>query len=189
MSAYFFQGLGVFLGVLAGTAVTLLSAWMLQRRSENQRAQNLRFELELNVGKIDTWLEELTRLRHAVNGDALDSYFGYFDLSRIISVTANSMLQTGLLYKHLTHDQIGSLQEMFSEFSWFGEKYVNDQVQGYKQTFLQGKFQPVANSWIIGEKAKAVQQINFWEQKWKDHRTSLLAITQGLPSTARRAGS
>lgn len=79
---YILQGFGVFLGVLAGTAVTLLTQWVIQKRNEAQLLRNLKFEFELDIKKIDSWLEEITRYRNAVNGDALHTYFGYFDLSR-----------------------------------------------------------------------------------------------------------
>ena len=57
--AYFLHGFGVFLGVLAGTAVTILVTLYLARREQTQQTQNLKFELKLNVAKIDTWLAEL----------------------------------------------------------------------------------------------------------------------------------
>ncbi|MFQ5647487.1 MAG: hypothetical protein ACE5GM_11205, partial [bacterium] len=46
-------------------------------------------------------LEEITKYRNAVNGETLDMYSGYFDLSDIISVTANAMFIDGLLCKIL----------------------------------------------------------------------------------------
>ena len=107
---YFLQGFGVFLGVLAGTAVTLLAQLVTNRRSQTKKLKNLKFELELNMKKIDRWLEELTKYRNAVNGDALNFYFGYFDLSRAVFITTSDMFLSGLLYKYLNHDDIGKVQ-------------------------------------------------------------------------------
>ena len=108
---YVVQGFGVFLGVIAGTAVTLLVQYLIQYKDIQQQTKNLKFELELNVGKIDAWLDELGKYRNAVNGDALHNYFGYFDLSRTVSNTTSTMFISGRLYKKLTHDQIGQLQD------------------------------------------------------------------------------
>lgn len=163
---YLLQGFGVFLGVLAGTAVTLLTGWFIERRSESQKLKNLKFEFNLNIKKIDRWLEEITAYRNAVNGDALDIYAGYFDLSRIVYVTANDMFLTGLLYKYLDHDDIGKLQVIFSEFSLYGENYLNNQIAQNKANF---------------NKPKAVQDVNFWEKKFKDHKKTLEEIQKKLP--------
>ena|SRR2546428_20644 len=162
---YILQGFGVFLGVLAGTAVTLLTQWVLQRRAETQQLKNLEFEFELNIKKIESWLEEMTRYRNAVNGDALATYYGYFDLSRFVYPTANHMFLSGLLYKYLDHDDIGKLLVITSEFSLFGENYLNNQITQHKANFV---------------KAKAVQDVDFWERKFKDHRKSLEEILKKL---------
>lgn len=163
---YLLQGFGVFLGVLAGTAVTLLTQWIIQRRREGQKLKNLKFEFELNIKKIDRWLKEITAYRNAVNGDTLHMYAGYFDLSRFVSVTANDMFLTGLLYRYLDHDDIGNLQVLFSEFSLYGENYLNNQIALNKANF---------------NKAKAVQDVNFWEKKFEDHKKTLEQILKKLP--------
>lgn len=163
---YLLQGFGVFLGVLAGTAVTLLTQWIIQRRRESQKLKNLKFEFELNIKKIDRWLKEITAYRNAVNGDTLHMYAGYFDLSRFVSVTANDMFLTGLLYRYLDHDDIGNLQVLFSEFSLYGENYLNNQIAQNKANF---------------NKAKAVQDVNFWEKKFEDHKKTLEQILKKLP--------
>ena len=61
MMIYFLHGFSGFLGVLAGTAVTILTQLYSARRAQTQQTQNLKFELELNVAKIDTWLAELEK--------------------------------------------------------------------------------------------------------------------------------
>src|SRR5271157_4207419 len=88
---YLLQGFGVFLGVIAGTVVTILVQLYLQHLSETQQTRNLKFELGLNIQKIESWLEELKLYRNAVNGESLHTCFGYFDMSRIVSVTAYAM--------------------------------------------------------------------------------------------------
>ena len=177
---YFIQGFGVFLGVLAGTAVTVLVGLYFQRRNETQQARNLRFELELDIKKIETWLEETKRYRNAVNGDSLHTYFGYFDLSRIVFVTANAMIQSGLLYKKLGHDQIGKLQVISSEFSAFGEQYLSGQLTQTKQLFVQCRTQSQMDQWASEFKPEAVALVDFWERKFQEHKRALEEILRSL---------
>ena len=132
---YILQGLGVFLGVIVGTVVTILVQLYFQQRAETQKTRNLKFELDCNIEKIGTWLEELACYRNALNGDSLHMYFGYFDISRILSVTANDMYQSGLLYKKLSQEQIGQLQAFLSEFTAWAEQSMNNQFNSIKQTF------------------------------------------------------
>ncbi len=171
---YFLQGFGVFLGVVAGVAITLITQWINERRKESLKVKNLKFEFELNIKKINQWLEEITKYRNAVNGDALNNYFGYFDLSRFVSVTANDMFSSGLLYKYLDHDDIGKVQVIYSEFSVAWETILNNQVMQYKVKATQD-----LAAWPH-LKADVVVNVNFWENKFKEHKKTLQDILKKL---------
>lgn len=149
---------GVFIGVVAGTLVTLLIQWANEKRLECQLLQRLKFELRLNIRKIDQWLAEMVSYRNAVNANGMQTYFGYFDLSRYVSVMANTMFVSGLIYKYLSDDEIGKLQVITGEFSPGWEAMLNSQVAQNKATFLQ---------------TKAAQDVNFWERKFKEHKATL----------------
>ena len=177
---YLLQGFGVFLGVLAGTAVTLLTGWLLQKKNQAQQARNLRFELQLNLGKIDHWLEELGTYRNAVNGDTLNTYFGYVDLGKMVYVTANSMFQSGLLYKYLDDEMIGQLQVILSELSLVGERQLNDLIWRHKQVFQYSRDPQKEHLWSGGGKADAVRHADFWEPKLKGHRKTLEKLIAAL---------
>lgn len=177
---YLIQGFSVFLGVIAGTAVTVLVGLYFQRRKETQQTRNLRFELELDIKKIETWLEEIKRYRNAVNGDSLHTYFGYFDLSRIVFVTANAMLQSGLLYKKLSHDEIGKLQVISSEFTVYGEQYLFNQLTQTKRLLEQCRTENQIGRWASELKPEAVANVDFWERKFQDHKRSLEEIVRSL---------
>lgn len=163
---YFLQGFGVFLGVVAGVAITLITQWISEKFKESQKVKNLKFEIELNIKKINKWLEEITTYRNAVNGDALNNYFGYFDLSRFVSVTANNMFWSGLLYKYLDHDAIGKLQVIYSEFSPAWEDILNKQV-------TQNKMKSTDLSVWPRLKGEVVSNVNYWEKKFKEHKATL----------------
>ena len=40
---YFLQGFGVFLGVVAGVAITLITQWINEKLKESQKVKNLKF--------------------------------------------------------------------------------------------------------------------------------------------------
>ena len=162
---YILHGFGVFLGVIAGTVVTVLAQWWATRGNELQKVKNLRFECQLNITKIDAWLEELEKYRNAVNGDSVAIYFGYFDFSRAVHVTADEMFQAGLLYKYLDHEEILKLQVIFTELSMNGEHLINQQIASNK-----------ANP----DKQTAVSQINFYEDKLKGHRATFDSLRNKL---------
>lgn len=171
---YFLQGFGVFLGVVAGVVITLITQRINEKLKESQKMKNLKFEFQLNIKKIDKWLEEIGTYRNAVNGDALNNYFGYFDLSRFVSVTTNDMFSSGLLYKYLDHDDIGKLQVIYSEFSQPWENILNNQV-------MQNKTKATEDlaAWPR-LKAGVVTNVNFWEDKFKEHKKTLQDILKKL---------
>jgi len=171
---YFLQGFGVFLGVIAGTAVLILTQWVFGKLRESQKVKNLKFEFELNIKKIDKWLEEINKYRNAVNGDSLGNYFGYFNLSRFVTVTANDMFSKGLLYKYLDYNDIGKLQVIYSEFTLQGENFLNNQIVQNRNQVLQ---QPT--SWP-NLKNKVVFEVNFWDNKFQEHKKTLEDILKKL---------
>ena len=171
---YFLQGFGVFLGVIAGVAVLILTGWINEKAKESQKVKNLKFEFELNIKKIDKWLEEINKYRNAVNGDSLGNYFGYFNLSRFVTNTANDMFFKGLLYKYLDYNDIGKLQVIYSEFTLQGENFLNNQIKQNQNQALQ---QPM--SWPT-LKSKVVFEVNFWDSKFQEHKKTLEDILKKL---------
>lgn len=170
---YFLQGFGVFLGVVAGVIVMHISQWLNERLKEKQKVKNLKFEFMLNIKKIDSWLEEIGKYRNAVNGDTLQTYFGYFDLSRFVSVTANDMFLSGLLYKYLEHDDIARLQPIYAEFSLPWENMLNQQITTFRELAVD------YSSWLI-TKPQVVSHVNFWEGKLREHQRTLEEVLKKL---------
>ncbi len=155
---YLLQGFGVFLGVIAGTAVTFLTQLCISRAQDNQKIENLKFEIKLNIKKLDVWLEELSRYRNTVIGDSAFSFDGYFDLSRIVSVTWNDLFFLGKLYKRMKDEEIEKLQVLFSDLSFNWETLLNQQI---------------ATNKLTPNKQHAIASIGLWEQKFKEHRKTL----------------
>ena len=181
-TALFFQGLGqftgVFLGVVAGTIVTILVHRWFSSRAESNQLRNFIFELELNAKKLEGWLEELTKYRNAVNGDSLLTYFGYFKFSSFIGVTASQLHGSGAIYKYLSHEHIGQLQEVYNTLSINGEHYINNQIEQRKQTLAALKENDQEELWQTWLKPQVVSDINFWEEKLKSHLKSVRSVIE-----------
>lgn len=182
--SYLWQGFGaftgVFLGVIAGTAVTVLVHHWFYRRNEKMQIKNMKFELELNCRKLEGWLEELNKYRNSVNGDSLHTYFGYYKLSSAIGVATNQLHTSGVLYKYLSHEHIGQIQEVFNDLSLPGENYMNNQISQRKQTLTSLEESGQGELWHKFLKQQVIRDIDFWEQKFKSHLNSLRTIIEGL---------
>ena len=176
---YFLHGFGVFLGVLAGTAVTLLVAYINKRNNLKQQNKNLKFEFDYNIKKLDSWIEEIEKYRNAVNGDVLHLYFSNFDLGRTVTVTSNYLLQSGLLYNIFNHDDLGKILVIFSELTASTEQYINKEIDGNRRIFEECINNPETNQWTK-YKAKVVGDVDFWDKKFKDHKKNLTRIRNSL---------
>ena len=120
--------------------------------------------MDLQIG-IFTTLEEIIKYRNKVNGDSLYSYFGYFNLSKVILTTAIQMFTTGLIYKYLEHEDIAILQNFSSDFSSGSEQFMNSQVKYNRSHHAEA-----------GVKQLAISDITFWEKKFKDNKEGLQQI-------------
>ncbi|MDE2980384.1 MAG: hypothetical protein OXU74_04235 [Gemmatimonadota bacterium] len=180
---------GAFLGVIAGTLITILAARLWERRAYRQQVHNLVFELRLNIKKIDRWLSEITKYRNAVNGDSLHTWFGYFDLGKASYPTANDMFRTGLLYKALSHEHIEALQSTVAELSPVGEKYMNERFMDSRRAFEDAQQRRNLPYWLNVAKPEAVRIADFWEHKMQGHRSILDEIVRAIDdrSIQRRA--
>jgi hypothetical protein len=163
---YFLQGFGVFLGVIAGTAVTILTQRFLLWRQEKQKVQNLKFEIQFNMKQIDRWMEYLNGYRNAVNGDAIALWAEYFDFSHVIKSTIENMIQTGLIYKKMSSDSVSHLLFFLSSFNQSSEVVYNQQILLQKQSF---------------NKPRAILEISALEKKLKESKKNLETVLQLLP--------
>ena len=91
--------------------------------------------INYNIKKLESFLEEVVKYRNKINGDSLDSYFGYFTLSKVLISTSNQIFNNGLVYKFLKDDDIKQLQDFLSEFNFYGENYINNQINYNKELF------------------------------------------------------
>lgn len=177
------SAVGAFLGVVAGTAVTIIFYRFQEYRSKKQQIRNLHFELRLNVTKIDSWLTEISRYRNAVNGDSLHAWYGYFDLGKTVSSTVTTMFNSGLLYKILSYEHIEELQQVYWDLSPAGEKYINDQLKDVRDVFNRLRQDKNVVVWSTIAKPEAVRLADFWEDKLSGHRATLDEIADAINET------
>ena len=165
----FLNGAGIVVGVaagaLAGTGATLLLQAVNTRRLEHRRVADLRFEIEFNIKKVKSWLAMLGDYRSAVSTNTPSMFAGYFDLTRLLFAAANDMLASGLLYRHLTHDDIGSLMMLGSQVNLYFENQLNGEIQAQKQNFNQ---------------VFAAERISFWETLFQGHQKILQGVLSSL---------
>ncbi len=155
------QGTSLFLGIVAGAAIWLLTGWIHSSQQSKQSLHNLKFEIKYNISKIEGWLEGLTRYRNAVNSDSLHRFYVYFDLSHIVTNTTNEMLVSGRLYEYLVQEEIGTLLRFLNDCSFPSERYMMNQLDENIKSF---------------DKKKASGDVDYWEGKFKQHKKQLESI-------------
>ena len=176
---HFIQGFGILVGILVGTAINLRVEQYRQKSNEQQMIANFIFELNFNIKKIDTWMEEISNYRNAVTYDELEQYYGYFDLTNVISVTANQLFVTGNLYKYLDHGDIGELQVIFAEFSPNGADQISKQIAQNKANYVAA-LTPERAALKEDYKTVALGDVDYWERKFKKHRKTLSDILRKM---------
>jgi hypothetical protein len=162
---YFLQGFGVFLGVIAGTFVTIFTQRFLLWKEEKQKIENLKFEIQFNIKQIDRWVGYLLGYRNAVNGDTIASWAEYFDFSHVIKSTIEGMIQSGLIYKKLSYDAVSHLLLFISSFNLPFELVINQQILTQRQSF---------------NKPRAVFEITVVERKLQENKKNLETVLKFL---------
>jgi hypothetical protein len=173
MEKYFFEGFGIVVGIVVGVIITMATDYAKEKLNETRKIKNFKFEINFNLSKINRWLEQIIKYRNAVNGDALKHFYEYFDLGRFVNVTANDLFSTGLMYKHLSDDDIGKLQILYNEFTPAWESLINQQINNYKMVAADPQ------QWH-NQKTDAVSHVDFWESKFKEHKKTLESILKIL---------
>ena len=149
----FVYGLSIFIGLVAGVIVSLLTE-LVKNRIENEKdIKNLRFELNCNLKKIERWLSVIGDLKIKNSEDRLPEFYGYFNFSLTIYSTYFKMFSKGTIYNCLTDESIERLQEVANSLNMNAELLVNGQIGNLKQASYSAMF----------NKKEATRQIETWE--------------------------
>jgi len=162
---------GVLAGILAGIGINIGIDFVRKCIVKKKIIKNLKFEIDFNIEKINSFLEELDKYRDKVTGDSLSSYFGYFNLSKVILTTLVQMFFTGEIYNNLDNNEdIRKLQNFSSDFSSGTEQYMNNQIN-WNRTNIQTN--PSVKQFAMGG-------IEYWRSKFNENKKNLQSIKAKL---------
>lgn len=119
---------GAAVGVVAGTVVQFLVQKLLNSGVERDQRAALKKEMLANQQLIDELQGEATRFRNAINGDAVASYFGFFNYERGIFDQGRALLSAGLLYKWFEIDDLRKLQLVAITLSQNTSNFINQTI-------------------------------------------------------------
>lgn len=161
----FIQGFGIFFGVIAGTAVTICSQWLMNKRVEKQKIKNIAIELTFMQQQIKSWLSSFSLYRNAINGDALETWAEYIDVSKVLKTSLIESFTSGLIYKHLDNSLAADIQLALTDLSIAMEQVINKKISEQRMNF---------------DKKKAIVDLNFFEKKLKQHEKAVTKALQCL---------
>lgn len=164
-------GISVFVGIVAGIAVTVGVDFLKQKRQNANDKNNLSFEIKCNLSKIEKWIELMNELRNYVNSDRISQFSGYFNLSSAIFSTTNKLLQDGRIYTYLSYDSIEKIQENGTYLSLVAENMLNNQITQHKQAVWNG---------YMNVKQLAANDIDFWDKTLKKCKDNFMDISKEL---------
>ncbi len=78
MNSEIMYGVSIFIGILVGTIVNAATHYLVKWRNSKQDIKHLKFELQMNIKKMDKFLEEIIEYRNSVNSETMDLYCGYY---------------------------------------------------------------------------------------------------------------
>lgn len=192
---YFYQGVWIFIGIVAGIAVNFVTQKVINWRNEKNILKNFEFEIDFNVKKISKFLEYLREFRDCVNGDVLNKFTKYFDLSKLVFNTTNYMLFNGLLYKYLSNENVENILNIISQFTIFWENQINSNIgqhianfnldkNKHNESMLNMSISPSTATIYVQyySKEDATSIAIYWEEFFKNHRKNLEKIQNELKS-------
>ena len=189
---YFYQGFWIFIGIVAGIAVNFFTQKIINWRNEKNIIKNFEFEIDFNIKKINKFLEYLREFRDCINGDVLDKFAKYFDLSKAVFNTTNMMLFSGLLYKYLSNKNVENILSMISQFTIFWENLINGDINQFMNNFKYDKdneSKRTLSSPAIYikyySKVEATNKTTYWENFFKGHKENLLEIQHELKGSKK----
>ena len=165
---YFFEGLGVAVGLIGGIGVWIVYHLWVRSGTEKTLVRNVVSEFRMNIKQIDTLLGEFNKCRTAIGAQALHKFLGYFDLSRCNWMATNRVFSSGLIYKYLKENDIDKLLGMFQALRVDRSDYMNKRIRESKE------------STAPEIKTRAIDDINFWERKYEDDKKELEGMIKKL---------
>jgi len=159
--------LAVLSGIVAGVIINLVLVAIMNFRFQNRAIANLKFEIDFNIGSIDSLLEEIKKYRDKIFADSIQTYVGYFMISQVLTTTLLKMFDDRSIYKYMNPNHIAKLQSFYKLFSIEMERRANDQVTWAKEHIKES----YAKQHVLG-------QITVWENAFKNTKADLQAVKE-----------
>ena len=164
-SQTFSNGFWVFVGIVAGTLVTLLVAFVLERLKKKKIKRNIKFEISFNIRKIQEWKGLLDTVLEASNSDNMEDCFVLFDFQKIILWTVNKTISDGTVYDYIDYESIVTLQKLTDFCTLFYSEKINGEVKNFKDN---------------PDRAGVSKMVRFWKHLLDEHETRLRLIESKL---------
>ena len=145
---------GAAVGVVAGAFIQYIVQFFVDSRTERHQRAALKKEMQCNLQLIHELLAEVTKLRNAVNGDSIQTYFGFFNYERGLFSQATALLNNGSLYRWFSIDDLKKLQKVSFKLNVNTANFVN-------QNITQRRERAVKKEGF--DKIETVQFVNFIE--------------------------
>jgi len=137
--------LGVFAGIIAGIIISLVIDEIRNYKISRKMRNNLKFEIEFNKKKIDSFLADLEEYRKHIDGDSPYEYFGTFNFSGLLKTTLQQMFSDRSVYKVFDIENIGKLQTFMADFQSDTVARMNDSLKEFRNLQDLDKMRRVAN--------------------------------------------
>jgi len=139
---------GVFAGIVAGIFINLAISAIKNYNTQKKLINNLKYEIEFNLKKIDAFLEEFREYRKHINGKSPYDYFGIIHMTGLLKTTLEQMFSDRSIYKYFDNENIGRLQTFYSDIQPDTVKRVNDQIQEFREISYESKMVKTVNKYI-----------------------------------------
>lgn len=155
-------------GVIAGTFIQFFLHKL--QLSDTEKAQKAAFrkEMEYNLALINDLQQESQRLRNAVNGRCLPTYFGVMNLNEGIFLQTIELVRYGILYRWLDVPHVKKLQGVTSTLNVSTADWMNKEIAKKKDDFRadSAKF----------DQAAAVGFVDFIDDKLSETKADITEL-------------
>ncbi len=153
-------------GGVIGSVIPLFWQYGKEHLAYKQRLKNFCWEIDFNLKKLGEFVQKIEQIKLHVTSNTIHLSYEYFDTSKIQLVITNVLYQNGDLYKLLTEREFKNFLSFATEMTPATETFINNQFMQDKQALT---LDPT-------NKTIAIQNLGFWERKFKLHQDGLTEI-------------
>src|SRR5207302_9686462 len=129
MTEFWATLIGAAAGVIAGALIQYIVQMFLDSNAQKRQRRALKKEMQYNLLVVSDLSDEYGRLRNAVNGDALTTYFGYLNYGKGFFNQSIALLNNGLLYQWFSIEALKKLQKVSTILNVHNENWVTNNIK------------------------------------------------------------